>query len=189
MSSNPKVILLFCGKRKSGKDFLTDWLQKYTNEKLTDQSVIIRLSGPLKQCYAENHGLDYTRLLDSSDYKEKYRKDMISWSEKIRNENPSYFCNKAIELYEGAKFPIWIVSDCRRTTDFDFFESEYPGKTKRIRIWATEEIKNDRGFAFQAGVDDAQSECGLDNEKCDFVIENNGDIVPEVLLKELIDMI
>merc|ERR1712008_202030 len=62
MSSNPKIILLFCGKRKSGKDFLTDWLQKYTNEKLTDQSVIIRLSGPLKQCYAEDHGLDYTRL-------------------------------------------------------------------------------------------------------------------------------
>ena len=69
---NPKKILLFCGKRKSGKDFLTEWLQNHLNLK-SNQAVIVRLSGPLKECYAENHGLDYSRLLDSSDYKEKYR--------------------------------------------------------------------------------------------------------------------
>jgi phosphomevalonate kinase len=91
---NPRIILLFCGKRKSGKDFLTEWLLK----NLTSKSVILRLSGPLKQCYAENHGLDYARLLDASDYKEQYRKDMISWSEKIRNTNPAYFCLKSIAM-------------------------------------------------------------------------------------------
>merc|ERR1712018_203471 len=124
MTSNPNLILLFCGKRKSGKDFLTDWLQINLSEKRSDdgKSVIIRLSGPLKECYAENHGLDYSRLLDSSDYKEKYRKDMITWSEKIRNEDPAYFCLKSIEKYCAESFPIWIVSDCRRKTDFDFFE-------------------------------------------------------------------
>ena len=25
--NNPKLVLLFCGKRKSGKDYMTDWLQ------------------------------------------------------------------------------------------------------------------------------------------------------------------
>ena len=149
ISSNPRLIFLFCGKRKSGKDFLTDWLQNH--EDMKNKAVIIRLSGPLKQCYAENHGLDYSRLLDSSDYKEKYRKDMISWSEKIRNENPSYFCLKAIQMYSGEKFPIWIISDCRRKTDFEFFESEYPEKTRRVRIWASQEIRNSRGFIFQPG--------------------------------------
>ena len=149
MCSNPKLILLFCGKRKSGKDFLTDWLQNH--EEIRNKSVITRLSGPLKQCYAENHGLDYSRLLDSSDYKEKYRKDMISWSEKIRNENPSYFCLKAIQMYCCENFPIWIISDCRRKTDFEFFESEYPGKTKKIRVWASQEVRNSRGFIFQSG--------------------------------------
>ena len=192
MNSNPKLILLFCGKRKSGKDFLTDWLQKNISEKRGDdeKSVIIRLSGPLKQCYAEDHGLDYSRLLDSSDYKEKYRKDMISWSEKIRNENPSYFCHKAIDMYKGTDFPIWIVSDCRRPTDFEFFQSQYQGKTvKKIRIWASQDIKNSRGFIFQPGVDDAQSECGLDHTNCDFVIENNGDTMPEILLKDILEII
>ena len=65
ISSNPRLILLFCGKRKSGKDFLTDWLQNH--EDMKNKAVIIRLSGPLKQCYAENHGLDYSRLLDNTE--------------------------------------------------------------------------------------------------------------------------
>ena len=78
----PKVILLFCGKRKSGKDYLTEQLQ----DKYADSSVIIRLSGPLKECYAQNHGLDYQKLLSASDYKEQHRLSMITWSEALRYE-------------------------------------------------------------------------------------------------------
>ena len=179
---------MFCGKRKSGKDFLTESLLKETNRSDT-KAVIIRLSGPLKKCYAENHGLDYSRLLDSSDYKEKYRKDMITWSEKIRNEDPSFFCLKAIDLFKGFDFPIWIISDCRRKTDFEFFGREYPNVTKRIRVWASEEVRLSRGFFFQPGVDDAESECGLDDENCDFILENNGIESPEHILKPIINAI
>ena len=69
MTTNPKKILLFCGKRKSGKDYLTEWLQKSLNLKFEKNSTtILRLSGPLKECYAEDHGLDFSKLLDSSDY-------------------------------------------------------------------------------------------------------------------------
>ena len=34
--------------------------------------MIIRLSGPLKECYAKDHGLDFEKMLSASDYKEKY---------------------------------------------------------------------------------------------------------------------
>lgn len=71
-AANPKCILLFSGKRKSGKDHLTEWLA----EKVTD-SKILRLSGPLKKCYADNHGLDFESLLSSGAYKEQHRLDMI----------------------------------------------------------------------------------------------------------------
>ena len=37
-------------------------------------------SGPLKKCYAEQHNLDYEKLMSSDRYKEKYFKDMIRWS-------------------------------------------------------------------------------------------------------------
>ena len=185
---NPTLILLFCGKRKSGKDYLTEWLQKELNTK-KNHAVIIRLSGPLKQCYAENHGLDFQKLLDASDYKEKYRKDMISWSEKIRNEDPSYFCLKAIEHYKADQYPIWIVSDCRRQTDFQFFDREYPGKVKKIRIQASDEIRVQRGFVFQAGIDDAESECGLDHVKFDFIIDNNGTVNENEMLNDVLKLV
>lgn len=186
----PQLIFLFCGKRKSGKDFLTESLCKTINEDKKDQAVILRLSGPLKKCFAENHGLDFNRLLDASEYKEKYRKEMISWSEKIRNEDPSYFCLKAIEAYDGDKFPIWIVSDCRRRSDFQFFLTKYGSQVcKTVRIFASDTVRESRGFVFQAGIDDAESECGLDDETCDFCIENNGNIEPLDLIKDLMKLI
>ena len=40
-------------------------------EKLGETSVILRLSGPLKECYAKDHGLDFEKMLSASDYKEK----------------------------------------------------------------------------------------------------------------------
>ena len=82
---NPRLILLFSGKRKSGKDFVTDLLQVngcanpeihaldvYYQEHLGSGCVILRLSGPLKECYAREHGLDFEKMLSASDYKEKY---------------------------------------------------------------------------------------------------------------------
>ena len=81
--SNPRIVLLFSGKRKSGKDYITDNL--LVNIKITSLEystdclqarigtcgVIIRLSGPLKECYASDHGLDFEKMLSASDYKEK----------------------------------------------------------------------------------------------------------------------
>lgn len=96
-------VLLFSGKRKTGKDHLTEYLLKYlrengfqeptkdvksdlNNENCQNDVVILRISGPLKKCYAENHGLDFETLLSAGAYKEKHRLDMIKWSEEIRYE-------------------------------------------------------------------------------------------------------
>jgi phosphomevalonate kinase len=81
--SNPKLVLLFCGKRKSGKDYLTDWLQDQL-QNCGKMSVVLKLSGPLKRCYAVDHGLDFEELMGDGKYKEKFRSDMVAWSEEIR---------------------------------------------------------------------------------------------------------
>ena len=47
-------------------------LDFYYQEHLGSGSVILRLSGPLKECYAREHGLDFEKMLSASDYKEKY---------------------------------------------------------------------------------------------------------------------
>ncbi|KAK6326379.1 hypothetical protein J4Q44_G00020240 [Coregonus suidteri] len=95
----PKLILLFSGKRKSGKDYVTDLIHKRLGP---DVCCILRLSGPLKQQYAQDHGLDFEELLGAGEYKEKYRADMIQWGEKQREKDPGFFCRLAIK---GAQHP------------------------------------------------------------------------------------
>ena len=126
-SNSPKLVLLFCGKRKSGKDFLTDWLQDHL-VKGGKESTILKLSGPIKSCYAKNNNLDFEELMGDGKYKEKFRSDMVTWSEEIRNGDPGYFCRQSEEMYNAKNFNIWIVSDCRRKTDFKYFESNYPSR-------------------------------------------------------------
>jgi phosphomevalonate kinase len=184
-SLNPRLVLVFSGKRKSGKDFVTDILK----ERLGDKCVIIRLSGPLKECYAKDNGLDYEKLLSASDYKEKYRVDMLRWSEAIRNQDYTYFCKAAISKYEATKYPIWIISDARRLTDHTYFRENYAERMKTVRILASDDVRKTRGWEFTEGVDDKETECGLDSvTDWDYRIENNGDLTGEELTLPLVQL-
>lgn len=174
---NPKVVFILSGKRKSGKDFVAKKLQETFGH---DRCAVIRLSGPLKHEYARQNGLDFDRLLDSTSYKEFYRQDMIRWGEEIRNADPSYFCKLAVKLvltgtskenYSMQK-PVWIISDARRKSDVHYFKENYD-KVVHVRINASEEVRKSRGWIFTAGVDDAESECGLDDEDYDVIIQND----------------
>lgn len=57
----------------------------------------------------QEHGLDFQRLLDTSTYKETYRRDMISWGEEKRQADPGFFCRKIVE---GVSQPIWVRGLC-----------------------------------------------------------------------------
>mmetsp|Transcript_13437 Transcript_13437/g.40638 ORF Transcript_13437/g.40638 Transcript_13437/m.40638 type:complete len:226 (-) Transcript_13437:107-784(-) len=163
--AQPRVVVIFSGKRKCGKDYCSDLLMTL----FPGVAEIGRLSGPLKRAYAEEHGLDYDRLLSADDYKEKYRADMIAWGERRRNEDPGYFGSLVLAQ---TRAPILIISDARRATDVDFFRAK---KTAPIlvRVNASNETRAARGWTFQRGVDDAESECGLDDfDGWHFTIDN-----------------
>lgn len=95
---------------------------------------------------------------------------MIKWGEEIRRSDPGYFCSLAIK---SATKPIWIVSDCRRPTDMQYFTSNY--NCVSIRVCASEETRKQRGWIYTHGIDDAPSECSLDTYSCDCHVTNNGD--------------
>ncbi|GBM92722.1 Phosphomevalonate kinase [Araneus ventricosus] len=88
---------------------------------------------------------------------------MIKWSEAIRNQDPGYFCRHAIQQSRAASKRIWIVSDARRKTDIEFFKTNYPDVIYTIRINASEAVRQKRGWVHTKGVDDCESECGLDD--------------------------
>ncbi|NXK14672.1 PMVK kinase, partial [Herpetotheres cachinnans] len=143
----------------------------------------------------QEHGLDFQRLLDASAYKEMYRQDMIRWGEERRRANPGFFCRMAVE---GAAQPVWVssgglrgsaghgagadrtpaqvVSDTRRLSDVEWFRDVYGDVVQTVRVVASEETRKRRNWVFVAGVDDAESECGLDQGVAfDWVITNDGD--------------
>lgn len=76
----PTCLIVISGKRKSGKDYVTQRLVETLKNSLPtspDDIQLITLSANLKEQYAKENNLDYERLLDSSSYKEIYRADMI----------------------------------------------------------------------------------------------------------------
>ncbi|XP_053744166.1 phosphomevalonate kinase [Synchiropus splendidus] len=168
--SEPKLVLVFSGKRKSGKDYVTDLIQSRLG---TDVCCVLRLSGPLKHQYAQDHGLDLEQLLGPGLYKEQYRADMIRWGEARRQQDPGFFCCLATR---AARQPVWVVSDARRLSDLQWFWARYPLQTKCVRVQSSECTRAKRGWSFTAGVDDAESECGLDSGvDFDWIISNEGD--------------
>ena len=76
-----------------------------------------------------------------------------------RNENPSYFCTKAVEkalqntpTRRESKVEIWIVTDARRRTDLDHFRRNYCGvEVKTIRVKANESVRIQRNWKFTKG--------------------------------------
>uniref|UniRef100_A0A3Q3B233 Phosphomevalonate kinase n=1 Tax=Kryptolebias marmoratus TaxID=37003 RepID=A0A3Q3B233_KRYMA len=171
--SGPKLVLIFSGKRKSGKDYVTDLIQ---NRLGLEACCVVRLSAPLKRQYAQEHGLDLDQLLGPGPYKEQHRADMICWGESCRNQDPGFFCRLATR---GVRQPVWVVSDARRLSDIQWFQSKFPNQTHNIRIQCSEETRAQRGWSFTPGVDDAESECGLDSGvEFDWLITNEAEALP-----------
>lgn len=183
-----KTILLFSGKRKSGKDFITEkllarWkletqiingaLSNFRIHRLGESTAeIIRISEPIKSTWAKEKNLNLSELLSDGPYKEKYRKDMIVWSDEMRAQDYGIFCREASQ--DICK-PTVIVSDIRRQTDIKWFRETFGEKVKLIRIKCDDCIRLQRGWKFQEGVDDIQSECDLDDwSEWDLLIDNDG---------------
>ncbi|XP_037355317.1 phosphomevalonate kinase isoform X3 [Talpa occidentalis] len=94
-------------------------------------------------------------------------------------------------IVKGVSQPIWLVSDARRVSDIEWFREAYGAVTQLVRVVASEQSRQQRGWMFTPGVDDAESECDLDNfEDFDWTIENHGDAqYLEEQLKSLVEFV
>ncbi len=160
-SLEPHLILLFSGKRKSGKSYIAEKLFKYLRENSGRYNVNeVILAAPLKEIYARENNLDYERLLDTSSYKELHRVEMIKWSDLIRLKDPFFFCKIAVDkarrdlrlLESYDTFNIWIVTDLRLKVELEYFQVNFPGLFKTVRILADESVRIDRNWVFTKGL-------------------------------------
>ena len=98
----------------------------------------------------QEHNLDFDKLLDATEYKEKYRADMITWGEERRRKDPSFFCQLATS--DGTDKKVWVISDARRRTDIEYFRQNHSGATLTVRVECDNTIREQRGFVFTKGI-------------------------------------
>lgn len=195
--TNPKLIIILSGKRKSGKDHISTLITNHIGPERIRHLAILRIAGPIKQEFAKSNKLDFKRLLDSSEYKENYRQAMVEWSEGYRQqEGWNCFLELAIKGQRAMDKPIWILNDARRPCDVEYFENNLAFKSTKLiklRIEASEETRMSRGWQFTEDIDDRPTECGLDHyDKWTHVINNDCDDQSEPIvasLKPLLDEI
>lgn len=172
----PKVVILLYGKRKSGKDYFSNALL----ERLTNNAVqisVLHIANAVKRKYAEQHNLDYEAMLTSASYKEQYRQNLV---ELLRQESLTdvFYWDRLVveeERAKGSNSEVWLVADCRRERDMVYFTQLFTRQRCRIvRVECSLQTRELRGFQFKAGIDDTDSECGLDDfNDVDYVVCND----------------
>lgn len=188
--TNLKLVIILSGKRKSGKDHISTLITNYIGHERMQCLAILRIAGPIKKEFARNNRLDFTRLLDSSDYKENFRMAMVQWSEEYREkEGWNCFLKQAIKEQRAKDKAIWILNDARRPCDLDYFDNDpaFAGtRVIKLRIEATNEARMSRGWKFTNGIDDRDTECGLDSyDEWTYVINNDYNDEKKLLTESL----
>ncbi|CAH8463414.1 unnamed protein product [Schistosoma turkestanicum] len=178
IQESTSVCIVFSGKRKSGKDYTVNRLANLLQYSHLSY-LIVRISEPIKSYFAEHYGLNLSELLSSNEYKENYRKQMIDWMEQEIKQDPYTFTRKSLlQSVERNGIPpdIIIISDARRMNDVEYFIKTF-GRSKclLIRIVTPIETRIERGWSYVDGVDNATSECGLDEfTNWDYIVSNDG---------------
>lgn len=149
------------------------------------RSCIVRISEPIKSEWAHKLQLDLDALLGDGPYKEKYRRDMIVWSDEVRAQDYGYFCRVAMEeALSRQQTPYILVSDVRRKNDIRWFRETYgPERVITLRLTSRPETRSARGWTFTAGIDDVPSECDLDDlaDGFDVVLANDEELDQEAI--------
>lgn len=87
-------------------------------------------------------------------------------------------------------YPIWIIDDIKYHKEIEFFKKYFNDRLLLVRIEASNDIREKRGWLFQSNIDDSESECQLDtNMQWSFVFTNNEDDNFNEQMNHLIKMI
>lgn len=112
---------------------------------------------------------------------------MIVWSDEKRAVDYGIFCRSASSKITK---PLVVVSDIRRKTDIKWFRETFGDSVKLIRIKCDDSIRALRGWKFQEGVDDIQSECDLDDWlEWDLLVENDGQREADDIVKDILELL
>jgi hypothetical protein len=162
--------------------YILEKLNLNFNEKYSDVKKIILLSGKSKsgKDFLAKRIIEHfptSLLLHINEYEEKYGKD------------PTIFCRMMIEQNDQLclKYPLWIIDDVKYHTEIEFFKKYFNDRLLLVRIEASNDIREKRGWNSQIDIDD-DSQLDI-NAQWSFVFSNNEEDNFNEQLNNLLKMI
>lgn len=131
-------VVLISGKRCAGKDYVGALLLAA----LGVEAVKINLADMLKMEYAARHGLDYHRLLNDREFKERHRAGLIEMALAERALDEAVWVKKLLDMVTVSTV---IVCDFRFRDEVESFRRAGCNVTL-IRVVASEHTKSARGW-------------------------------------------
>ncbi|CAF1217524.1 unnamed protein product [Rotaria magnacalcarata] len=159
--SHVKKIILLSGKSKCGRNFIGKNLAEQLSASL------LHINDSLKHEYEKIHNND------TCDTDEKH---IIKWAEEKCREDPTIFCRMMIEHNDQlcSSNPIWIISDIKSYAEIEFFKNHFNDRVLIVRIEASNDVREKRGWNSQADIDNTELKSQLDkNVRWSFVFSNN----------------
>lgn len=153
-----KTVILLSGKRYAGKDYTADRLKKELGDKVHTQSIAYF---PKLQ-YAKNNNLNIDKLLCDRTYKEKHRAGIIQTSNKARKINDNIWISQTLEYCRTIPHSIIVITDFRFLNEDRFFRDNCDWDIITVRINASNELRESRGWRHNETIDNGQSETELD---------------------------
>lgn len=160
-----KAIILFTGKRASGKDFVAAMLASHL-QGVENIAVYSTALGKInKRIYAIDNGLDYERLLVDRLYKEEHRVAMVKSHAARDAVNPEWCSGAVVQEFQQSGAAVLIVSDVRRLADLRYFQRIAKEKSYvciTLRIDCSDEARSLRGWRSDDVTDSLLTETELD---------------------------
>ncbi|SVE05223.1 uncharacterized protein METZ01_LOCUS458077 [marine metagenome] len=108
-------------------------------------------------------------MLDDRQYKERYRKDIIKLGTEERLKDPEVWCKKLDDcITDHSQI---IITDIRYPNEIEYFLRKYPARV--VRIHCEDDVRRERGWEYNADIDESETETLLDTYNFDYIINNS----------------
>lgn len=166
---NRGVVLIFCGRRCVGKDWLAHFTEETLGKLIGNKKVVsvARISDGTKREYAEQHpGVNVEKLFHDRKYKELHRKELTDFYQKKKRNDPSYDARCFVDLIQKSSSSILLLTGMRDGLEY---ARSLAGRTVvLVKVDSTDDARTSRGWEYSRTLDESTLECLPDSMQEDF---------------------
>ena len=160
------VVVIFCGRRCVGKD----WLALRVKEWLIQQGhnvSVCGISDTMKRSYAkDNPDVDAERLIADREYKELHRAALTEYYQARKAENPGFDSHCFVEAIRSSSAGILLMTGMR---DGLSYARRLAGRAVvLVKVCSSHEARKRRGWIYAPFIDNSTAECSADEQAGEF---------------------